>query len=84
MSKDIELLQMNAKVIDSASNTIFGIAEKMFNSKYKDKLTTELKVLTNIGAACSSIKMCYDKLSEQIELLKELQEDDNKEGGANA
>ena len=69
---DLEVLQSNIKVIDSASNMAFKLAEKMFKGLDKGEATTELKLLTNMGAEIAAIKICYNKLNSQLELLKEL------------
>lgn len=73
--KTIELLESNIKVIDSASTTAYELAAKMFKELDKGEVTDELKLLTNIGASCAAVKVCYNKLSGQLAVLKELQEE---------
>lgn len=70
---DIEVIESKLDNIDRDIDTIYKAAESMFKASDKGEVTTELKLLTNIGANCATIKICYNKLRNQLELLKELQ-----------
>ena len=72
---DIEVIETRLSTIDLAIDTIFKTTEGIFKASDKGKATTELKLLTNIGANCAAIKIYCNKLKGQIELLKELHEE---------
>lgn len=72
---DIEIIESKLDNIDKDIDTIYKTVENIFKASDKGKVTTELKLLVNMGATVASIKICYNKLESQLELLKELQKD---------
>lgn len=74
---DINNLKDSLDLIDSATNTSFELAQKMFfeldtTTEGKAETTTEGKLFTTIGMEIATIKIVCNKLSNQIELLEEL------------
>lgn len=72
---DLEIIESNIEAIDKAVDCMFKTSERMFKELDKGEVTTELKLLTNIGTQCAAIKICHNKLESQLGLLKELQEE---------
>ena len=70
---DIETLKDNIESIKSISNASFFVAQGMFENIYKDKETTEIKLLTSIGMEFAAIGgILYNKLKNQLNLLEEI------------
>ncbi len=57
----------------------FETAHKLFCDKDKGEPTTELKLLTDIGAQAAVMKMCCNKMKTQIEVLKDLESEETNE-----
>lgn len=70
---DLEIMEAKLDSIDLAVDTMFHTAEQMFHKKDKDVMTTELKLLIDIGAGVATIKICCNKLRTQLDILKDLQ-----------
>lgn len=72
---DIEILKDNIESISSISSASFFVAQRIFKDMYKDKETTEIKILTSIGMEFAAIKILYNKLKNQLNLLEEIIEE---------
>ncbi|MDD5387680.1 MAG: hypothetical protein PHQ22_10845 [Sulfuricurvum sp.] len=73
----VNTIKESLDLIDSATNTAFETAQSMFFEL--DKLTsgtvertTQGKLLVTVGQEIASIKILYNRIKNQIELLEEL------------
>lgn len=74
---NLELIQVNAKAADSASDAIFELAEMEFKKRDKDEMTTTLKLLTDIGMCAAAIKISYGKIKTMIDIINDLEGEEN-------
>lgn len=65
-------LKANLNTMDVLANALYFDAERIFKELDKDEVTTELKILTSIGAECAAIKLVCNKLKIQFGLLEEM------------
>jgi N-acetylmuramic acid 6-phosphate (MurNAc-6-P) etherase len=76
---EIELIEKQLGIIDNSTNLAFETAEKMFQDRDKDVVTPTLVLLTSMGGHIAAFKILHNKLKTQIEVLKDLVEDEKSE-----
>jgi hypothetical protein len=77
VTTNIATLKDNVETIKKVTDASFFIALRMFEDIYKDKETTEVKILTSIGSELVTIGgILYNKLKSQLSLLEEIIEEE--------
>ena len=77
---DIELLEDRLAHIENDIGILYAAADKMFTAKDKGvdaEITTEMRLLTDIGMRAAAMKICCNKIRAQVEVLKDLESEEN-------
>ena len=76
---DIELLEDRLKHIENDIGVLYATADKMFTSRDKGadtEITTEMRLLTDIGMRIAAMKICCNKIKAQVEVLTDLESEE--------
>lgn len=80
---DMELIEDRLEHINNAVNILFTTVERMFQARDKGddtEITTEMRLLTDIGWRTAAMKICCNKMKAQAEVLKDLESEENQNG----
>jgi len=77
---DMELLEDRLGHIENHIGTMYITSERMFTIRDKKtdgaEVTTEMRLLTDIGMQVAAMKICCNKIRAQVEVLKDLESEE--------
>ena len=76
---DIELLEDRLAHIENDIGILYAAADKMFTARDKEvgsEITTEMRLLTDIGMRAAAIQICCNKIRAQVEVMKDLESEE--------
>jgi len=80
---DMELLEDRLEHIENDIGTMYITSETMFAIRNKKtdgiEITTEMRLLTDIGMRVAAMQICCNKIRAQIEVLKDLESEEKND-----
>lgn len=78
---DMELLEDRLEHIENNIGTLYITSERMFAIRDKradTEITTEMRLLVDIGMRVAAMQICCNKIKVQLEVLKDLESEEKE------